>query len=503
MQGQPAVETAYESYPEVAWSHGLEVAETQHSPDNPPPAVQAQTSQDAYYHPHPSAKDIQQQYFDNSTYAVAANETSAIAKGRPPRRKWIIGFSVLFLVLVGAVVGGAVGGTRKHKTGGEAISLQTQAPSSSIASASRTQSSQPTSTPSSASVCKSTFCQRTLSAVAWSSSSNKRMFVFGFGQDKRIYYKSGNGDTWDANWSKLSDGLFTSPPTAFSWGTDRIDVFAVGLDGSMWTIAYNGTRNPAWDASWTSLGGSFVKLPAISSWGENRYDLFGIEPAASGGNMTHKAWGGGEGWRWDPNWGTFENAYFDETPSVVSWGKDRIDMIGIGRHKILMNAWSTNGWGTWWQVGDGWFHTPVLTSRAEKLLNIWALDGSNALHHKFYNGNQNPEWNDWEALGGNFTSDVAVLVSSTNRVDIFGLDSSGNLVNQYWTSSGTNTWMKQWDSLNGTFNSAPVVTLFDGKAAIYAVGTDDEIYHHVTVCQLTDCIWQKNVTWVSLGEPKA
>ena len=44
-----------------------------------------------------------------------------------------------------------------------------------------------------------------------------------------------NGWHPSPGWEYLGGG-FTSPPAVCSWGPDRLDIFALGLDGSMWQI---------------------------------------------------------------------------------------------------------------------------------------------------------------------------------------------------------------------------------------------------------------------------
>ncbi|ORY17208.1 hypothetical protein BCR34DRAFT_583679 [Clohesyomyces aquaticus] len=276
------------------------------------------------------------------------------------KRKWTIGLMALLLVVIGAVVGGVVGGLAQRHVSSK-TSTSPNASGSTNPSTTPSQGAPPTST-------------LTGTSISWTQDSNKKTFIFSLEQDKHVYYKSGNSDTWDDNWSQLGNT-----------GPDNVSVFVLGTDSGVWTIAYDGTRDSPWDSNWTTLGGSFVKLPSVASWGEKRFDLFGIESDASGGNMMHKAWGGDKRQQvWDAGWSQIGNCTFDETPSVVSWGPNRLDMIGMNNGMLLVSNWVPQAWGTWWMVSEGWQHSPVLTSRGEGLLDIWVLDGSNALHHEQY-----------------------------------------------------------------------------------------------------------------------
>jgi hypothetical protein len=52
-------------------------------------------------------------------------------------------------------------------------------------------------------------------------------------------------------------------PEAVSWGSNRIDVFAVGVDGALWHKWWDGQR---W-GGFESLGGRVEGTPSAISWG--------------------------------------------------------------------------------------------------------------------------------------------------------------------------------------------------------------------------------------------
>ena len=71
-------------------------------------------------------------------------------------------------------------------------------------------------------------------------------------------------------------------PTAVSWGSGRIDVFALGTNNRLlhWYYGGDGFRGPFEENGSQPLGST----PAVASWGPNRLDLFARGPA---GDLIH------------------------------------------------------------------------------------------------------------------------------------------------------------------------------------------------------------------------
>ena len=86
---------------------------------------------------------------------------------------------------------------------------------------------------------------------------------------------AGNG-SWASAWEDLGSppaGLGTQSqtqpsPAACTWGNDRLDVFAVGGDGQLWHIWFDGQWHP-----WEDIGGKIQSDPCCVSWGSNRIDV--------------------------------------------------------------------------------------------------------------------------------------------------------------------------------------------------------------------------------------
>ncbi len=73
---------------------------------------------------------------------------------------------------------------------------------------------------------------------------------------------------WEA-WEDLG-GALTSDPAAVSWGPNRVNVFASGLDNALWTKSWDGVR---W-SEWYWMGGNLTSGPDVASRGPGRLDVF-------------------------------------------------------------------------------------------------------------------------------------------------------------------------------------------------------------------------------------
>jgi hypothetical protein len=78
--------------------------------------------------------------------------------------------------------------------------------------------------------------------------------------DGAMYHKAWDGSAWwpsPLDWERLG-GVFSSPPAVTAWGHNRLDIFGLGMDGAMYHKAWDGS---AWWPSpldWERLGGVFI-----------------------------------------------------------------------------------------------------------------------------------------------------------------------------------------------------------------------------------------------------
>ncbi|SDM23045.1 Repeat of unknown function [Geodermatophilus siccatus] len=299
---------------------------------------------------------------------------------------------------------------------------------------------------------------------------SRRMDLFALGRDTGVYYKWWDGFEWQPgplDWVLL--GLdFQFGPTAVASGPDRLDVFCTGpgpeADPSL-SMHRRTLRAGTWEPRWRQLGGQFVGVPAATSWGGTRIDVFG---QGVDGVVHHKWWNGDEEgpsrFAWEPL-GKQEFA----NPAAVSWAPGRLDLLSVQR--------GAGGTGTlthkWWQpdewrpeqdweplggdvssqaeVGGGRYYSLTAVSWAADRLDVFALDRvSGSVHHLAWNGAawDPPIGTGFENLGGSYPYRTAVVSRGPNRVDIFG--GSPDHVWHKWCDGDVKKWLPgqlDWDRL--------------------------------------------------------
>jgi hypothetical protein len=128
-------------------------------------------------------------------------------------------------------------------------------------------------------------------------------------------------------------GLF-STPAAVSWNDEgRLDVFAISSGDSGGTLVHWWLDLPINQATWASEvlhGRNLVFQPCVTSWGSERLDVFAMDER---GSLWH--------WKFDQtkgvNFGQPEQIQgsVSTPPCAVSWGPNRIDLFAGANSGVL------------------------------------------------------------------------------------------------------------------------------------------------------------------------
>ena len=316
-------------------------------------------------------------------------------------------------------------------------------------------------------------------AIASVSRSNGSMDIFGLAPNNSMQHMLWNGHL-PASLENLGGG-FNSPPAVVSWGPNRIDVFALGLDNQVWhRYQDNGSWSPAWQGLLLPGGLAFKSRPVVVSWGTGRIDIFGL---GLDNSMLHLWCDGscdGTGYGWDQLGGGFHSP-----PAVVSWGPGRIDIFALGLdNEVWHDAWD-NSWGYW----SGWgqlpgivFNSPpAVVSWGPGRIDIFGVGTDNSMWHNCWENG----WCGWQSLGGLFNNSPPAVTSwGPNRLDIFGLDPKNSMLHMTWANDRSIMppgWYG-WYKMGGTFNSAPNAVSWEYNNSpstidVVGLGTNNEMYH--------------------------
>ncbi|HTD21109.1 MAG TPA: hypothetical protein VK738_00485 [Terriglobales bacterium] len=161
--------------------------------------------------------------------------------------------------------------------------------------------------------------------------------------------------TW-LDWQPLGGsqwgGVFASPPAMVAWAANRLDMFALGINNQMLWKYWDGNNwQPSANGDWQDIGGhNLGSPPVVTSWGSNRLDLFAL---GSDNHMYHKIYDGG--WKeWEPLFGGFNSP-----PVAISWTSERLDVFGLGADNAMYHkGWWNGGWQVDWTSRGGVFTNP-------------------------------------------------------------------------------------------------------------------------------------------------
>lgn len=282
--------------------------------------------------------------------------------------------------------------------------------------------------------------------VAAASMNSGRHDLFTVGSDLRLRHRTYADGQW-TGWQDLG-GALTSAPAVASWGANRLDVFARGIDNTLQHIWYDGTWH-----KWESLGGKLTSAPTVASWEAGRLDIFA---RTTGNTMIHKWFASG--------WSNWENlgGGLTSAPTAASWGKSRLDVFARGKDNALWHKYFNGKWSGWESLGGLISSAPSAASWGANRLDIMARGGDNYMYQRWYDG----KWHPWVRLTGPLGSAPAVTARASTRLDIFALDAKGEVLQQsYYGSSGG------WGVLRRIFGMAPAVPAVRNSPTVALQGT--------------------------------
>lgn len=267
-----------------------------------------------------------------------------------------------------------------------------------------------------------------MGVASWGS---ERLDLFAKGIDGTLKHKVYNG-RW-SGWESLG-GAITSGPSAVSWGPGRIDVVARGVGGDVQQTSYS---NGTW-AAWRSLGGVIKNEPSITSWGINHLDVY---VRGGGDAVYHKGYSGS----WQASW-TSIGGVAASSPAAVSWGSGRIDVFIRGTDNAMYHRWYSNGaWSgsTWQNLGGILSSAPAGFSFRSGHLDMFARGAGNGIHHRWYSTTSG--WSAWTSLGGSMATAPTVADWSGTRADVFARGTDQTLQHTYF-SGDWQSWRAESDA---------------------------------------------------------
>ncbi len=262
----------------------------------------------------------------------------------------------------------------------------------------------------------------------------------------------------------------SSRPASASWGQGRIDLFARGQSGSLFTKWYQ--DGVGW-SRWTTIGSGIGSGLGASSWGPGRLDVFAV---STSGQLQHRWYSGGV---WN---GPFSlSASAADSPASVSWASGRIDVFYRRPDGSIGTVWYDQidglGWHSEYNLGSPpgtlVVGSPAVSSFAPQRLDVFVRATDGQLWHRWYAG---VSWSSWEALGGQLASSPAAVSWGWQRIDVFYRGSDGGLRTTWYDASGGGWHINQ--SLGGLIEGDPAATAWaPGRLDLFSIDTNNTVRH--------------------------
>ncbi len=272
----------------------------------------------------------------------------------------------------------------------------------------------------------------------------------------------------------VGQGMFSSDPAAWGLRSGGVALFAAGSAGYILQSrcepgpCVGPGRFGDWEGHAGQPPAGIGSKPTIASWGDGRIDIFvrGLRDNA----LWHQTWESSRWLGWENLGGGMVFG-----PAAVSWGPRRIDVfiVGLDGYSVWQLACAGltavpcrgGNWSPWAPYGG---YLPVkaagdlaLASTGDGRLDIFALGGDSAIWHQNWDGSR---WVGWESLGGTFVTAPAVAPRG-GVVDVFATDRKKSVWLLNYGSRGSSDWRKTGIALDGSLASAAS----DGKVSLFAI----------------------------------
>jgi hypothetical protein len=165
----------------------------------------------------------------------------------------------------------------------------------------------------------------------------------------RRYYENGYFSAWQ-DWGAPAGITIGSRPGVASWNFNRIDVFVLSTQTPhhMWHgYTTNGGTIQGWNDWGYPAGVSLVGGVDAASWGDNRIDVFAL---GLDGNVWHRTWDHGVFGGW-VSWGSPSGIFLNRGVGAVGLGDGMVDAAS-GQYPYLYHRYYNAGLSSW--VDEPW-----------------------------------------------------------------------------------------------------------------------------------------------------
>lgn len=296
-------------------------------------------------------------------------------------------------------------------------------------------------------------------------------------------------------------GAGVGPVTLVSRDHDLLDAFAVGLDGGVYTAAWQ-PGGSGWRGWWRIDGVEVAPCASVGavSRAPGRLDLFVV---GLDGGVSTAAWDPGAGWRGWWRVGGLKTTLMSPV-AAVSRSANKLDIFCADLDgRVCTAAWEPGDdtWRGWWQIGELQVPpgAPVdAVSRSTDKLDIFAVGSEGHVHTAAWEPGKGT-WQGWWQIPGLDAlprSPVGAVSRAKDKLDVFVTRNDGRICTAAW-QPGDTTWRGWWTV--GDLVAAPrtPVTAVCRRANaldIFATGQDGRV--RTAAWQPGDTTWRG---WWTVG----
>ena len=280
-----------------------------------------------------------------------------------------------------------------------------------------------------------------------------RMEVFAVGADGSVWnrFESAPNGSW-SGWSNFAPaGSATSVFAARHYNSNRLEIFAVKPDGSIWN-KYESRVNGPW-SDWnvyaaTAPGRKFTSA-TIGVHAGNRLEVFAV---GADGSIWNKYETSPDG-PWS-DWETFAPVGAATHLKVGRHGSGRLEVFAVKADGSISNKFEPtpnapwSGWNGFADAGTVSTDPRALTIAAHHggRLEVFAVAPDGAVRNRFEGAVDGP-WSDWNGFAD---AGHAVHINATrhkdNRLEVFTTAADGSISNRFESApnapwSGWNPWL--------------------------------------------------------------
>lgn len=306
-------------------------------------------------------------------------------------------------------------------------------------------------------------------------------------QQASAYISFGNGQALYMATSNQCETGYTSwrntcgNPQSTRWGvasaTGLLQVAARGTDGSLQTIRQV-SAGSNW-SGWSSLGCCISDTPYLNySMANGATSMF-----ATIGSALYAFQTGAYG---DTTWGpaNYVNSSYVWNAAVINDAAGDISAVARTNSGSYDYYYSAAASGAWYSIplggpSGGFSNSPVAITNTDGRVEVFGVDSSGNVLHA-WEGTPGGAWAPWASLGCCASlSGVSILSVARNgdgRLELFAVNSSGFMMHN-WQTAPSGGW-SGWNSLGGSYTTAPTAYYnWDGRLEYFVTDSIGQVWH--------------------------